>query len=118
MGRTLLLALTLRPSAQNAEWITPAQQERILQEIRTGLPAGWIVNQTVMNRTPVDWHTLDARALQIDGSHGAKTFQTWVLPKDWIGIRQVQPGRQGVVYWEGVLMGPDFKTITNTGQTE
>lgn len=109
----LLVTGSIPTTAQTSDWITRSQQDDILAEIRKALPRGWVVSQGTMGRTPVDWYTLDERGYQIEGVNGAQTFQTWVLPKDWIGIRRVLPDRPRIVYWEGVLVGRDFKTITN-----
>jgi hypothetical protein len=110
----LLLTGTARPAVQNADWITAAQQVELVTRVRAALPSGWTISQVLANGTPADWYTLDNRGIQIDGSNGAQTFRTWVLPKDWIGIRQFRPNRSRIVYWEGILMDSNFKTITNT----
>src|SRR5688572_5086011 len=109
----LLVTGAIPTTAQTSDWITRSQQDEILAGIRKALPRGWVVSQGPMGRTPVDWYTLDERGYQIEGVNGAQTFQTWVLPKDWIGIRKILPDRPRIVYWEGVLLGRDFKTITN-----
>lgn len=112
----LLLATGKLGAAQvSAAWITDDQQQQIVRRIRTVLP-GWTITQTALNRTPDDWYTLDNRGFEIDGKNGERVFQTWFVPKDWIGIRQSRANRMRLVYWEGVLMGQDFKTITNTDQ--
>jgi HEAT repeat protein len=99
----------------SATWITGDRQQQIVQRIRTVLP-GWTITQTSLNRTPDDWYTLDNRGFEIDGRNGERAFQIWFVPKDWVGIRQSRANRMRLVYWEGVLMGHDFKTITNTDQ--
>jgi HEAT repeat protein len=99
----------------SAPWITDDQQQQIVRRIRTVLP-GWTITQTSLNRTPDDWYTLDNRGFEIDGRNGERAFQIWFVPKDWLGIRQSRANRMRLVYWEGVLMGQDFKTITNTDQ--
>jgi len=113
----LLLVGTLEAIVQNsAAWLTNEQQEQIVERLRSVLPPGWTITQTAMNRTPDDWYTLDNRGFEIDGKNGEHVFQLWFLPKDWLGIRQTRPNRLRLVYWEGVLVGQDFKTITNTDQ--
>jgi len=99
-------------------WITQEQQEQIVQHLRTVLPPGWSITATSLNGTPDDWYTLDNRAFEIDGKSGEHLFHIWFLPKDWVGIRRIGATRPRLVYWEGVLMGRDFKTITNTDQVQ
>jgi hypothetical protein len=104
-------------SAQSsAPWIAAGQQEAIVRRLRTVLPPGWSITATALNRTPDDWYTLDNRGFEIDGKNGEFVFHTWFLPRDWVGIRQIRANRLRLVYWEGVLMGRDFKAITNTDQ--
>jgi hypothetical protein len=107
---TTVLALPQEPSP----WITDAQREQILHRVRSVMPEDWTVTQTLLNRTPGDWYTLDGRGFEIDGRTGDHAVQIWFLPKDWIGIRQPRADRLRLVYWEGVLLGSDYKTITNT----
>jgi len=59
---------------------------------------------------------LHNRGFEIDGKNGEHSFQIRFLPKGWLGIGQPRANRARLVYWEGVLMGQDFKTITNTDQ--
>jgi hypothetical protein len=121
-GRTaciviLFFVTSLGGIAQSsAGWITNDQQEQIVSSVRTILPKGWTIRQTALNRTPDDWFTLDNRGFEIDGENAEHTFQIWFLPKDWPGIRQNRPNRLRIVYWEGILIGREFKTITNTDQ--
>jgi len=104
-------------AAQNSvPWIPKDQQEQIIRRLRAALPQDWSITGTALNRTPDDWYTLDNRGFEIDGKKGEHVFQIWFLPKDWLGIRQIRANRLRLVYWEGVLMGRDFKTITNTDQ--
>ena len=97
-------------------WITPDQQELIVRHLRTVLPPGWSITATSLNKTPDDWYTLDNRAFEIDGKNNEHVFHIWFLTKDWIGIRKIRATRLRLVYWEGVLMGRDFKAITNTDE--
>jgi hypothetical protein len=99
-----------------AAWITNDQQEQIVKRLRKVLPEGWTITHTALNRTPDDWYTFDSRGFEIGGKNAEHAFQIWFLPKDWLGIRQNVPNRRRTVYWEGVLIGREFKTITNTDQ--
>jgi hypothetical protein len=99
-----------------AAWITKDQEEQIVRRVRDALPQGSTITRTELNRTPDDWYTFDDRGFEIDGKNAEHSFQIWFLPKDWLGIRQNKPNRMRTVYWEGVLMGREFKTITNTDQ--
>jgi hypothetical protein len=111
----LLLVGKLEAVAQNSvAWLTNEQQELIVERLRTFLPRGWTITRTLLNRTPDDWYTLDDRGFEIEGKNGERIFQIWFLPKDWIGIRQAELNRHRLVYWEGVLMGAEYKTVTNT----
>ena len=112
-----LVTVRLEAIAQSSgAWITNDQQEQIIRRLRTVLPQGWAITQTAMNKTPDDWYTLDKRGFEVDGTNDEHVFQIWFLPKDWLGIRRSRTNRMRLVYWEGVLMGRDFKTITNTDQ--
>jgi hypothetical protein len=113
----LLLVARLETTAQvPAAWITNSQQEQIIKRVRNVLPRDWTITRTALNRTPDDWYTFDSRGFEVDGKNAEHTFQIWFLPKDWLGIRQNVPNRTRTVYWEGVLIGREFKTITNTDQ--
>jgi len=112
----LLVATGKLGAVQNsAAWITDGEQQQIVRRIRTILP-GWTIRQRLLDRTPDDWDTLDNRGFEIDGKNEERVFQIWFVPKDWLGIRQSRANRTRLVYWEGVLMGQGFKTITNTDQ--
>jgi hypothetical protein len=113
----VLFLVTQKQEAQDpTPWITKDQQEQILRRLRTVLPQGWTITHTALNKSPDDWYTFDNRGFEIDGKNGEHVFQTWFVPKDWIGIRQGRANRIRLVYWESVLMGRDFKAITNTDQ--
>lgn len=111
-----LVAGRLAAAQSSAPWITNNEQEQIMQRLHTVLPGGWTVTRTALKSTPDDWYSLDKRGFEIDGKEGEHVFQIWFLPKDWLGIRQHKANRIRLVYWEGVLVGRDFKTITNTDQ--
>jgi hypothetical protein len=113
----ILLLLVGRYEAvaqKSATWLINEQQKQIIERLGTVLPRGWTITRTLMNRTPDDWYTLDDRGFEIDGKNGERIFQIWFLPMDWIGIRQAESDRHRLVYWEGVLMGAEYKTVTNT----
>jgi hypothetical protein len=97
-------------------WITRDQQEQIVRQLRTVLPPGWGITATSLNKTPDDWYTFDNRGFEVDGKNNEHVFHIWFLPKDWLGIRQIRATRLRLVYWEGVLIGRDFKAITNTDE--
>ena len=102
-------------SAQaSAPWITKQRQEELVHRVSAVLPSDWAISRTAMDSTPDDWYTEDNRGIEIDGENAGRTFRVWFLPKDWIGIRQVQPQRKRLVYWEGILSGVDFKFIANS----
>jgi len=95
-------------------WITSEEQDQIVRRVRVVLPAGSIITATSLNRTPEDWYTLDSRGFEIDGQQGQDEFRIWFLPRDWIGIRRFAADRPRLVYWEGVLLGSNYKTVTDT----
>ena len=76
------------------------------------LPHGWTVTPGALGRVPDEWHSLDTRSFEVDGKNGDQAFKLWFLPTDWIGIRQPDPKRKRVGYWEGVLMDSTYKSIT------
>jgi len=93
------------------------QQEQIVEAVFAPVcPPGWTITQTAMNRTPDDWYTLDNRGFEIDGKNGEHVFQLLVSSKRLARDRQTRPNRLRLVTGEGVLVGQDFKTITNTDQ--
>jgi hypothetical protein len=109
----ILLLLTAIPCAipqSSAVWITHEQEEGLLQGVRAVLPPGWTITNSMSDRTPDDWYTLDHRGFEIDGAKAGDTFQIWFLPKDWLGIRQFRPNRSFSVYWEGVLAGSEWSS--------
>lgn len=107
----LILGFMTEVSPQGAgEWITAAKQRELTEQVRTALPQGWRITRTAANSTPDDWNTLDPRGFLVQGENAERTFRSWFVPKDWLGIRVVQPQR--VVYWEGILSGAEFKLIT------
>lgn len=108
----LLYGVTV--AADAVHWITSEEQDQIMQKLRAVLPAGSIITATSLNRTPEDWYTLDSRGFEIDGQHRQHEFRIWFLPRDWIGIRRFAADRPRLVYWEGVLLGSNYKTVTNT----
>ncbi len=110
----LLLSGGLALAQASPAWITNQQQEGIRQRLRKGFPDGWTITRTSLNRAPDDWYTLDKRSFEIDGRTAGHAFQIWFLPRDWIGIRQPGTDRLRPIYWEGILMDADFKTITST----
>jgi len=102
------------PGQTTGTWIGAERQQEWIQQVRAVLPSGSSITRTQADRTPDDWSTLDHRGIEINGQHSGQPFQIWILPKDWVGIRNVQPNRKRVVYWEGILGRNDFKLIANT----
>ena len=95
-------------------WITTEEQDQIVKRLRAVLPLGSIITATSLDRTPDDWYTLDSRGFEVEGHSGEYSFRIWFLPRDWIGIRRFEADRPRLVYWEGVLLGSDYKTVTAT----
>jgi hypothetical protein len=103
---------------RNAAWITTDEQIRLAERVRKTLPSDWTVTPGELGRVPDGWHSLDARSFAVEGRRGDRVFRTWFLPRDWIGIRQPGPGPARTVYWEGVLMDQQYKSITVADQVE
>ncbi len=77
------------------------------------LPPGWSVMRTVSGSTPPDWWTNDPDAgFLVEAQNDKDILQIWFLPLDWVGIRKVPNRACGAVYWQGVLAGEKYKTIT------
>jgi HEAT repeat protein len=108
----LLCGVTVARDA--AHWITSEEQDQIVKRLRAVLPAGSVITATSLDRTPDDWYTLDSRGFEVEGHDGEYNFRIWFLPRDWIGIRRFEADRPRLVYWEGVLLGSDYKTVTDT----
>lgn len=113
LGITFLLC-RLSVSQDFKPWISNEKQEQILHRLRDVLPPGSVITATYLDRTPDDWCTVDSRGFEIDGQNGEHNFRIWFLPRDWIAVRRVATSRARLVYWEGVLLGPEYKTITDT----
>lgn len=115
----IVLAITVLAQAQtNDNWISPAKRAELVERVRAALPLGWSITVTTVDSTPEDWNTLDRRGFSIEGKNSGGTFKSWFLPKDWIGIRKVDPQRRRIVYWEGILADNDFKLITNSDDVQ
>jgi len=90
----ILLVSALQSASQNsAVWITPAEQNQVVQSVFALLPAGWTIVRQELNQTPADWFTTDRRSFEIEGKNGEQVFHIWILPNDWIGIRRAKPKR-------------------------
>lgn len=99
-------------SQSNAPWISAEQQSQLIAGLQSKLPAGWILTPRGVGAIPEEWRSLDARTFQIDGRNGDRSFRTWFMPADWIGIRLPDPTRRRVIYWEGILQDSQYKSIT------
>ena len=99
-------------SQSNAPWISGEQQSQLIAGLQSKLPPGWILTPRGLGAIPDEWRSLDSRTFQIDGRNGDRSFRTWFVPADWIGIRLPDPTRRRVVYWEGILQDSQYKSIT------
>ncbi len=108
---------------RRAEWVIERLQARkidprcadVVGSVLAILPPGWQITAASAETSPPDWHTDNPKAgLLVEGRSGTDTFRIWFLPRDWIGIRKVrnQAPRTCLCYWQGVLKGDRYKTIT------
>ena len=93
-----------------------ADVEEILKLIRPVLPGGAKISRTVAGEKPQDWNSTDRCGVLVEGERRGQPFRIYFLPRDWIGVRKWKKERHGnlVVYWQGVLLGQNYKTITET----
>jgi len=89
--------------------MTTARMAEVVKSLQAVLPAGWVVAEPVMIRTPEEWNTRDNRGFEVSARIGDKAFRVWLVPRDWIGIRQARQNRARYLY--SILDGPDFKLI-------
>jgi hypothetical protein len=77
------------------------------------LPQGWAITKTLAGTTPPDWHTdVPTAGFLVEASDGQDVLRIWFLPLDWIGIRKVKNQAAYTTYWQGILAGERYKTIT------
>jgi hypothetical protein len=89
------------------------EQKRLAEAVKRILPPGWKVTTTRAKCTPDDWETDSPKAgFLVEGGDGLSTFRIWFLPRDWIGIRKLPNNAPRTCYWEGILVGSEYKTIT------
>lgn len=87
---------------------------QILRDVESILPEGWSITGTTENSTPDDWLASGGGGFLVEGRKNDHTFHIWFLPKDWIGIRKPDRSRRRLTYWEGILVGREYKTITES----
>ncbi len=86
---------------------------KLAAAVRKVLPPGWGVTRTQQGSSPDDWETSSPKAgFLVEGGNGKDTFRIWFLPRDWVGIRKVPNKAPRTCYWEGILVGDHYKTIT------
>ena len=71
-----------------------------------------MINRATAGERPQQWNSTDRTGVLIAGVHAGQPFRIYFLPRDWIGVRKWRKEGYGGVYWEGVLLGNDYKTIT------
>jgi PBS lyase HEAT-like repeat len=113
----IVLALLAIHAQVPAAWISDVEQARLVESLRAKLPAGWDVAPAGLGHAPTEWRTADSRTFEVVGRNGGRVFHTWFVPADWIGVREPNPARTRVVYWEGVLMDEKYKAITLSDET-
>jgi hypothetical protein len=107
-----------KQSAMRAEQV-PLDEARLVGAVRRILPADWKITTVQRGSIPPDWVSTDsAGGLLVQGENDKSSFHIWFLPRDWIGIRKYS-GRTGpgICFWEGILDGGTFKTITYSTDT-
>jgi hypothetical protein len=89
------------------------EQKRLEAAVNAILPSGYRITRTAVGAAPPDWHTNEpAAGFLIEGGDGHSTFRICFLPLDWIGIRKRHNDAPRTCYWEGILDGERYKTIT------
>jgi hypothetical protein len=91
--------------------MTREQREKLLTRLSDSLPTGWSVSQVIENQVPDGWRTFDTRTLGIEGKNGDRRFHLWIVPEDWIGIREQKPA--GGRYGPEVFVHDQFKMIVH-----
>jgi hypothetical protein len=102
------------PLDEMALTFSPKEQADIKLAVEAVLPPRWAVTRTQIGSAPTDWFSDDPRAgFLVECSDGDDSARIWFLPRDWIGIRKVPNQAALTCYWEGVLAGDKYKTITH-----
>lgn len=114
VASALLLAAPLSATAGQPKYFGDKKvQARLRDEVGRILPAGWTITNTRVGVAPPDWHTQDPKAgFLVEGGNSVDSFEIYFLPLDWIGIRKVPNRAPFTCYWEGILAGEKYKTIT------
>jgi hypothetical protein len=112
---SLVMPLVLAaPAPSPLDFSNPNVQAKLKKAVEGILPDGWTITKTSAGVTPSDWETNTPKAgflIEAGDSSGA-TAQVFILPRDWIGIRKLKNQRPSSCYWEGILVGDTYKTIT------
>jgi hypothetical protein len=102
------------PAPSPVDFSNPNIQAKLKKAVEGILPDGWTITKTSAGVTPSDWETSTPKAgflIEAGDSNGA-TAQVFILPRDWIGIRKLKNQAPRTCYWEGILVGDTYKTIT------
>jgi hypothetical protein len=91
---------------------TTRDEAKLLSDLRAALPEGWTVERSARDVAPDDWYTNDGPGLFVEGRGPGGTFRIWFVPEDWVGIRKVDARSARSTYWEGVLLGRGYKSLT------
>ena len=94
--------LACGPAPDEAAPTVPARVDWI-EAVRGVLPPGAAITGTAHDVVPDGWISDRANGLLVEGRLGRDTFQIWILPPDWIGIRKPDPRRARPNYWDGIL---------------
>ena len=118
------MSLVIPPIVSGAGDITTEEAAVIISQVKSIIPEGWSITRTQHHCAPDDWATFDEVGFLVEGHKTETVFRIWFLPRDWIGIRKHDPqpvphnfppvqGAPGSgVYWDGILVGDKYKTIT------
>lgn len=102
------------PSDEVTQTFSPAEQAEIRMAVEAVLPPRWFVVKAKTDHSPPDWYSDDPRgSFLVECTNGPEDCRVWFLPPDWVGIRKADNKAARTCYWEGVLGGSKYKTITH-----
>jgi hypothetical protein len=108
------------PAPSPLDFSNPNVQAKLKKAVEGILPDGWTITKTSAGVTPSDWETSTPKAgflIEAGDGNGANA-RIFILPRDWIGIRKLKNQRPSSCYWEGILVGDTYKTITGSSDNK
>jgi tetratricopeptide (TPR) repeat protein len=121
MAKTPALSVLLAALLLSIGWDTAVagsndMLEKFVNVVKEAAPKGWSVQSVQSGQIPPDWYSADDKAgLLVNLANQKSSAKVWILPPDWIAIRNVQNQAPRTTYWEGVLGGRNYKVISEGG---